>query len=70
MYFDQSQNKIQISIFGLFHRLYRGSEVTMGSEDTLKILLKGIIFVRKGSSGICFDHGQFEINAFPIYAPL
>ena len=38
----------------------------MGSEDTLKIFLKGI-FVQKGSSGTCFDHGQFEIKTFPIY---
>ena len=26
-------------------------------------------FVQKGSSGICFDYGQFEIKTFPIYAP-
>ena len=38
----------------------------MGFEDTLKIFLKGK-FVQKGSSGICFDHGQFEIKTFPIY---
>ena len=39
----------------------------MGSEDTLEIFLKGK-FVQKGSSGTCFDHGQFEIKSFPIYA--
>ena len=30
--------------------------------------LKGI-FIQEGSSGSRFDHGQFEIKAFPIYAP-
>ena len=41
----------------------------MGSEDPLqKIFLKGI-FVQEGSSGTRFDHGQFEIKTFPIYAP-
>ena len=30
--------------------------------------LKGI-FVQEGSSGTRFDHGQFEIKTFPIYAP-
>ena len=28
--------------------------------------LKGII-IQEGSSGAHFDHGQFEINTFPIY---
>ena len=67
MHFNHDENKIQIFNFGLSHRLYRGSEVTVGSEDTLKIFLKGI-FVQKGSRGTCFDHGQFEIKTFPIYA--
>ena len=40
----------------------------MGFEDTLKIFFKGK-FVQKGSSGICFDYGQFEIKTFPIYTP-
>ena len=40
----------------------------MGSEDALQNLLKGI-FVQEGSSGTCFDRGQFEIKTFPIYAP-
>ena len=31
------------------------------------IFLKGI-FVQEGSSGTFFDHGQFEIKTFPIYA--
>ena len=47
--------------------LNRGSEVTVGSEDPLQIF-KGI-FVQEGSSEIRFDHGQFEIKTFPIYAP-
>ena len=39
----------------------------MGSEDTLKIVLKGKMkYVQKGSSGTYFDHGQFEIKTFPI----
>ena len=40
----------------------------MGSEDSLQFFLKGI-FIQEGSSGTHFDHGQFEIKTFPIYAP-
>ena len=40
----------------------------VGSEDQLQIFLK-VVFVQKGSSGTRFDHGQFEIKTFPIYAP-
>ena len=40
----------------------------VGSEDPLQIFLKGI-FVQEGSSRTRFDHGQFEIKTFPIYAP-
>ena len=46
MHFDHGQNKIQISIFGLFHRLNRESEVTKGSEDTLKIFKRAYLFKR------------------------
>ena len=42
--------------------------MTVGSEDQLNFFLKGI-FVQEGSSGIRFDHGQFEIKTFPIYTP-
>ena len=41
----------------------------VGSEDQLQKFLKGII-VQEGTSGTRFDHGQFEIKTFPIYAPL
>ena len=44
-----------------------GYEVTVGSEDQLQNFLKGI-FVQEGSSGTRFDHGQFEIKTFLIYA--
>ena len=37
--------KFNFSIFCLFHRLYRGSEVTVGSEDPLQIF-KGHICSR------------------------
>ena len=43
-----AKTKFRFSIFGLFH-IYRGSEVMMGSEDTLKIFfffLKGIMSKR------------------------
>ena len=40
----------------------------MGSEDTLKIILKDK-FVQKGPSGTCFEHGQFEIKTYPIFTP-
>ena len=38
----------------------------VGSKNPLQNFLKGI-FVQKGSSGTGFDHGQFEIQTFPIY---
>ena len=40
----------------------------MRSEDLLQNVLKGI-FVKEGSSETRFDHGQFEIETFTIYAP-
>ena len=43
--------------FGLSFRQCRGSEVTVGSEDQLQNLVKGI-FVQEGSSRTRFDHGQ------------
>ena len=58
-----AKSKLRFSIFGLFHRLYRGSEVMMRSD-----FFKGV-FVQTESSGKCFDHGQFEIKTFHIYAP-
>ena len=63
-----AKSKFSISIFGLSHRLCKGSEVTMGSEDYLQFFLKDI-FVQEGSSETRFDHGQFKIKTFPIYAP-
>ena len=68
MHFDHGKTKFRFSIFGLSHRLCRVSEVTVGSEDQLQNFLKSI-FVQKGPSGTRFDHGQFEIKTFPIYAP-
>ena len=47
MHFDNGQNKIQIFNFLAFSIGYRGSEVTIGFEDTLKIFFKGK-FVQKG----------------------
>ena len=38
-----------------------------GLKINFKIFLKGT-FVQEGSSGTHFDHGQFEIKTFPIYA--
>ena len=40
MHFDHGQNKIQISNFWPFPIAIQGSEVTMGSEDTLEIFFK------------------------------
>ena len=48
-HFGHCKNKIQFFNFCLFHRLYRGSEVMVGSEDALQFFLKGI-FVQEGSS--------------------
>ena len=42
-----AKTKFRFSIFGLSHRLCRGSEVRVGSEDQLQNLLKGI-FVQGG----------------------
>ena len=42
----------------------------MGSEDTLKIVLKGKMkYAQKGSSGTYFDHGQFKIKTFLFMPP-
>ena len=67
MHFDHGKNKNQIFNFGVSHRLYRGSEVMVGSEDPLQIFLKGM-FVQEGLSGTHFSPGQFEIKTFPSYA--
>ena len=58
--------KFSFSAFSI--GLYRGSEVTVGSEDPFQKFPKGI-FVQEGSSGTRFDHGQLEIKTFPIYTP-
>ena len=68
IHFNHCKNRIQIFNFCLFNRLYRESAVTVGSETHFKDFLKGI-FVQEGSCGTHFDHGQFEIKTFPIYAP-
>ena len=62
-----AKTKFRFSNFDLSDRLCTGSEVTVGSEDQLQNFLKGI-FLQKGPSGTRFDHGQFEIETFPIYA--
>ena len=42
----------------------------VGSEDPLQKIFLKAYFVQEGSSGnTFFDHGQFEIKTFPIYAP-
>ena len=45
-----------------------GLGLRWGLKTHFKIFLKGI-YVQEGSSGTRFDHGQFEIKTFPIYAP-
>ena len=45
-----------------------GRKCQWGLKTHFKTILKGI-FVQEGSSGTRFDHGQFEIKTFPIYAP-
>ena len=47
MHFNHGKNKFRFSIFGFSHRLYRGSEVTVGSEDPLTIFLKAYL-LKKG----------------------
>ena len=55
--------KFRFTIFGLSHRLYRGSEVTVGSEDPLHVF-KGIC--SRGVKWNTFDHRQFEIKTVSI----
>ena len=62
-----AKTKFRFLIFALFHRLCRGTEVMVGSEDKLQNFFSKDIFVQEGSSGTRFDHGQFEIKTFPIY---
>ena len=67
MHFDHGKNKIfNFQFLVPSHRLYKGSEVRVGSEDQLQKCFKGI-YVQEGSSGTCFDHGQFEFKTFPPY---
>ena len=44
-----------------------GLRCQWGLKTNFKFFLKGI-FVQERSSGTRFDHGQFEIKIFPIYA--
>ena len=75
-HFDYGKNKIQIFNCLAFPICYIESKVTVGSEDPLKKKNKTkqknkkfmSIFVQKGSSGTCFNHGQLGIKTFPIYA--
>ena len=60
----KKKKKIDFQYFGLSHRLYKRSEVKVGSEDQLQFLLKGM-FVQEGSSETGFNHGKFEIKTFP-----
>ena len=43
MHFDHGKNKFRFSIFCISHRLCRGSEVTVGSEDQLQKFFNGHI---------------------------
>ena len=68
MHFDHGKSKIQIFNFWPFHGLCIGGlRRRWGLKTHFKFFLKGI-FVQEGSSGTRFDHGQFEIKTFPIYA--
>ena len=56
MHFDNDE-KIRFTIFGLSHRLYRESEVTVGSEDPLQ-------------RAYLFKRFQVEhVLTVPIYTP-
>ena len=43
MHFTMAKTKFRFSFFGLSHRLYKGSEVMVGSEDQLQKFFKGYI---------------------------
>ena len=62
IHFDHCKNKMEILNFCLFHKLYRGSGVTIVSEDPLHFFFSKGIFVQVRSSGTRFDHGQFELK--------
>ena len=64
-----AKTEFRFSIFGLFHRLCRGVRGDGGVWRPTSIFFFKCIFVQEGSSGTRFDHGQFEIKTFPIYAP-
>ena len=64
----KKKKKIRFSIVGLSHRLCRGVSGDGGVSRPTSIVLKGIS-VQEGSNGTRFDHGQFEIKTFLIYAP-
>ena len=66
IHFDHCKIKLRFPMFCLFHRPYKGYEVTVGSEEPLNFFFPKGISVQEGSSGTHFDHGQFEINTFLI----
>ena len=62
-----AKTKFKFSIFAFSIGYIRGLRWQWGLKTNFKFFLKGI-FVQ-GSSGTRFNHGQFEIRTFPIYAP-
>ena len=69
MHFDHGKKQNSDFQFLAFSIGYVGDlRWRWGLKTNFKIFLKGI-FVQEESSETCFDHGQFEIKTFPIYAP-
>ena len=68
MHLENGKNKNQIFQCLAFPIGYiRGLRWQWGLKTDFKICVKGI-FVHEESSGMRFDHGQFEIKTFRIYA--
>ena len=67
IHLNHYNNRIKIFIFFLpFHRLFRRSEVTVGSEDASNFL-KGM-FVQEGSSATHFDMANLKLKSF-LFTP-
>ena len=63
-----AKTKFRFSIFGLSHRLCRGSKMTVGTEDQLQIFFKGHICSRGVKWNTFWPWPIWNWN-LPIYAP-
>ena len=62
IHFNHCKNKNQIFNFCLFHRLYRGSEVTVGSEDLLLKFFERAYLFKRGQVEHVLTMANFKLK--------